>query len=339
MIPEAIQELALSLIDTEQEGNRASKKHRRTLAHNTKQFFSWMENQKIEDLRTIGKAELIAYCQFVCSQRSTCGTRTIGELLATGTIDLRLLAVKKIFSVLYRTGYLANNPMQGLDIGLPDRSFKRRPFTEQEMAELLEQMDPSTPRGLRDRAMFELIYSSGLRVCEVAQLTMGDIDLERREIIVHGKGSRDRLIPISSVARDFLRLFIGDRINRLDEPVFRRSRCEGVKAIRPEAISERFHDLLIKFDMDGVGRSTHSVRHSTATHLLDHGASIRHVQELLGHKDIDTTVRYTHVQTMGLQKVYRKYHPGEHELFEAVDETYEKRLDRLIAGKMDDVIS
>ena len=136
------------------------------------------------------------------------------------------------------------------------------------------------------------------------------------------------------MARDFLRLFIGERINRLEEPVFRGSRLGAAeKAIRPEEISQRFHDLLVKFGMDGVGRSTHAVRHSTATHLLDHGASIRHIQELLGHKNIDTTVRYTQVQTIGLQKIYRKYHPGEHELFQAVDEAYLKRLDALVAGK------
>ena len=85
--------------------------------------------------------------------------------------------------------------------------------------------------------------------------------------------------------------------------------------------------------MDEAGRSTHAVRHSTATHLLDHGASIRHVQELLGHKNIENTARYTQIQTGGLAKIYRKYHPGEHELIETVDEEYEKRLENLVAGK------
>jgi len=89
---------------------------------------------------------------------------------------------------------------------------------------------------------------------------------------------------------------------------------------------------IVKFGMDGVGRSTHAVRHSTATHLLDNGASIRHIQELLGHKNIDTTVRYTQVQTGGLQKIYRKYHPAEHELFEVLDQLYEQRLEDLVAS-------
>lgn len=330
-----IQETALRLVDMEQEGNRTTKGYRKYLAHNVKVFFSWLESKGIKDMRKMGKAELVSYYKFVCSQRSTTGTRSIGELISRNTINWRLLAVKKVFAALYRAGYLNNDPMHGLELGiLPDRSFKRRPFTELEIAEFLEKLDTSTRKGLRDRAMFELIYSSGLRVCEAARLTMGDLDLERREIIVHGKGNRDRLVPISFVARDFLRLFIGDRINNLEEPVFRGTWAKGKgKAIRPDEISQRFGDLLVKFGMDGVGRSTHAVRHSTATHLLDRGASIRHIQELLGHKNIETTVRYTQVQTTGLQKVFRKYHPGEHELFEVLDDAYEKRLASLVADR------
>lgn len=328
-------ETALRLIDIEQEGNRTTKEYRKILTRNAKCFFAWMESQNISDILNVGKAELVSYFRHVCGERSVTGTRTIGEPLSRATINWRVLGAKKIFAALYLAGFLAKNPFHGLDLGTPpERSFKRRPFTEAQMTELLEQIDPSTRKGLRDRAMFELIYSSGLRVCEASRLTMRDIDLERREIVVHGKGSRDRLVPISTVARDFLRLFIGERITRLEEPVFRGTWAKGEgKAIRPEEISQRFHNLLIKFGMDGEGRSTHAVRHSTATHLLDHGASVRHIQELLGHKNIDTTVRYTQVQTEGLQKIYRKYHPGEHELFEVVDEAYEKRLESLGAGK------
>jgi len=188
---------------------------------------------------------------------------------------------------------------------------------------------------LRNKALFMTIYGSGIRIGEAANLKVGDIDSDKGRIFIRkGKGGRDRIVPVSEVARDFLSLFIGHRINHLEEPVFQGAWAKGGgKAIRPEEISQRFHALLAKFGMSGLGRSTHAVRHSTATHLLDHGASIRHIQELLGHKNIDTTVRYTQVQTAGLQKVYRKYHPGEHELFETVDEAYVKRLESLLAGR------
>ena len=335
MTDEAVRELVLQLLDTELEGNRTTGGYRREVRYNAKCFFSWLTTQNNTDVRRIGKEDLLAYYRHVCSQRAASGTRTPGELLSRRTINGRLTTVKKVFAALYRSGYLPEDPFHGLELSVPpERFFKRRPFTETEMTEFLEQIDPSTPRGLRDRALFELIYSSGLRVSEAARLTIGDCDLSRREIIVHGKGSRDRLVPISEVARDFLFQYIQGRITHLEEPVFRGTRAKGYgKPMRPEEVSRRFRTLLVQFEMDGPGRSAHAVRHSTATHLLDHGADIRHIQELLGHKNIENTARYTQVQTGGLQKIYRKYHPAEHELFEVVDDAYLVRLHALVAVK------
>jgi len=332
MTGEVLRELALRLVDVEMEGNRLTEGHRATVKRGINRFFSWMESQHIQDIREVGKAELIAYYRHLCSLQRC--KRTVGGLLCTGTINGHINSVKKMFSALYRSGYLQEDLFYELDLGVqPQRSFKRRPFTEQEMSEFLEQIDTSTTWGLRDRALFELIYSSGLRRSEAASLTMRDIDLERREIIVHGKGSRDRMVPISEVARDFLRLYVGDRINRLDDAVFLGTQSGKEKPMRPRTVTRQCNKLLSKLGIYSEGRCAHAVRHSTATHLLDHGASIRHIQELLGHRNIDTTVLYTQVQTSGLQKIYRKYHPGEHELFEAVDEAYEKRLKMLVEGK------
>jgi site-specific recombinase XerD len=289
-----------------------------------------MEKHGIDNIRTVGRAELFAYYRYVCSQKLTTSSTVKSKLLSSKTINWRLLSVKKVFAVLYRSGYLTDDPMHGLELDIPtNRSFKRRPFTETEINMILDKIDTSTKIGLRDRTLFELIYSSGLRVSEASKLTIGDIDLERREIILHGKGSLDRMVPISVIARDYLLNYLSKRINYYEEPVFIASRKAG-KPMGSKEISQRFNELLKKFGMEGPGRSTHAVRHSTATHLLDHGASIRHIQELLGHKNIENTVRYTQIQTGRLQKEYRKYHPAEHELFEIIDEAYCKRLENLI---------
>jgi integrase/recombinase XerD len=147
-------------------------------------------------------------------------------------------------------------------------------------------------------------------------------------MIVRGKFSRDRVVPLSEVARDFLRLYLGGRIARRDLPVFPGKEPE--KPVSPVNISTRFARHMEKRGMKKDEICLHSLRHSTATHLLDNGASIRHVQELLGHREIETTARYTHVQTEGLAKIYRKYHPREHELFEAVDADYRARVAGLL---------
>lgn len=179
--------------------------------------------------------------------------------------------------------------------------------------------------------MFELMYSSGLRVCEITNLMIGDINFSQREIIVRGKFGTDRIVPISIVSRDFLSLYLGERIENINDPVLisYTGLHKGHK-MKPGSISDRFHDLLIKYDMYKKELSAHSIRHSTATHLLDNGANIRHVQELLGHKELSTTERYTHVQTEGVARIFRKYHPREHDLFETVDNEYIRHLNSFI---------
>jgi len=340
MTIDAIRELAVHMVNTELEGDRTTLHYRQEVKKNIEQFFLWLEAKNLNKIKMIGKAELMAYYLDVCSQRVRTGTRISGGLLSKRTINGRILAVRKTFTALYRAGYVNEDPFHGFSLDMPpDRSSKRLPFTEAEMETFLEQINSSTSLGLRNRTLFELIYSSGLRVGEAARLTIGDLDLERREILVHGKGSRDRIVPISLMARDYLQWYAGERLAKLEEPVFKGTRGKGAgKAMRPQDISRRFRTLLIAFGMDGPGRSTHAVRHSTATHLLDHGANIRHIQELLGHKSIENTARYAQVHTAGLQKVYRKYHPGEHELFEIVDEAYEQRLETLIAGTKEIVV-
>jgi site-specific recombinase XerD len=331
MTVEFAREISARLVETELEGDRTAPGYRKEVGRNILRFFAWLKTRGAESVEGIGKEELLAYYRHACSERVTTGTRKPGEPISRRTINGRIAAVRKVFAALYRAGYLADDPCLGLELGAPpDRSFRRLPFTEAEMDAFLEEIDPGDPRSLRDRALFELLYSSGLRVAEAAKLAAGDVDLERREVVVHGKGGRDRVVPVSEPARDFLKLHLGGRLNRTGEPVFRSTKGPGAgKPLRPQAVTRRFRALLERKGADGDGRSAHSVRHSTATHLLDRGAGIRLVQELLGHKSIETTARYTQVLAPGLQKIYRKHHPGEHELFETVDGGYLERLEKL----------
>ena len=319
------------LLSTDLEGNRNNPVYKKEVLRNVKMFFTWLEKEKLNEILDIGRKEIYKYYQYICEEKSVTGTRYKGEPLSKRTINGRLLAVKKVFAVLYREGLIKNNPLQNISFDIPqDRVASRDVITEKDISIFLEKIDTSTPIGLRDRTLYELIYSSGLRVSEAARLYVGNLNLDDREIIVKGKYERDRVIPISIVARDFLIRYLGNRINKQDEPVFLGSRSwVKNKAMRSKEISRRFRTLLLKFNMDAPKRSTHSIRHSTATHLLDNGASIRHVQELLGHKNIENTARYTQVKMPLLAKVFKKYHPGENEIKAAVNEDYLEKIGEL----------
>lgn len=319
----------LKLINDEMDSSRYSKNYKAEINRHVRQFYKWTVKADLQDFTQLTKTELLSYAQWVTRQESK---NALGGKLSISTMNNMLYAVKYIYSMLYHQGFIKENPVHGLDYKIKNgKKTNRVPLTQQQMYDFLEAIDISTEYGLRNRALFELIYSSGLRVSEAANLKIADIDFDRREAIVRGKFDRDRVVPLSHMAKDFLVLYLGERITNVEQFVFIGLRAKGTKKpLRSMRISRIFREYLRKFGMDNCRISAHSIRHSTATHLLDNGASIRHVQELLGHKNIETTVRYTHVQTESLAKIYRKYHPREHELFEAVDETYIKRLESLL---------
>jgi site-specific recombinase XerD len=321
---EAVKALALELSREEMKGNRLGGRSREGVIKAQKGFIAWAEG-KGYTLESVGPGELREYHRELCNRLS----KRTGETLAPQTVNALFHSAAVLFSLLYREGVIMTNPAGDLNLSLPGRKgIRRRPLGMDEMTAFLEGIDTGTSQGLKDRTLFELIYSSGLRVSEAAALKVRDIDFQRREMIVRGKGNRDRMVPFSKVAGEFLQVFLKSRPEDPEDWVFHGSRGRGTdEHIRGAGISERFRTLLGRFGMDRKEISAHSIRHSTATHLLENGANIRHVQELLGHKSIETTVRYTHIQGEGVLKVYRKYHPREHELYEAVDGSYLKRLE------------
>lgn len=331
MTGESVKALGLRLVNEELVSRRYAEGSKAAVVHAITDFYRWASRRGTPDVRSFGKQELEAFFAWLCKQRS----KKTGEALKPGTINERFKAVKLLYSCLYRSGVIVENPAHGLALELPEpKLWTRRPLTRDEITRFLELLDVSTAVGLRDRALFELIYSSGLRVNEAASLKVGDVDFEGRLMVVRGKFDRDRMVPVSEVARDFLVKYLGEKIEHNEAWVFVGSRGPTKGGhLCSTTISERFRLRLREFGMDKSEISTHSIRHSTATHLLENGASIRHVQELLGHRSIESTVRYTHVMVDGLAKVYRRHHPREHELFEEVDEDYEARLSRLADGR------
>ena len=326
MKSEAVRQFILDEVNAMMSSNRYSKNYIDEINRDVRQFYSWAVKRSLGDITRIGKKELLSYKKYVEHLESK---NPGGGALSVSTMNTMLTAVKHVYSMLYIHDLIKENPVHSLEYKIKNgKENKRRPLTKNEITFFLESIDTTTIFGLRNRTIFELIYSSALRVSEVCSLKIGDIDFDKREAIVRGKFDRDRIVPISHVAADFLKLYLADRNNKVEEYVFLGIQSKGyLRPMRSVHVSRIFREYLRKFDMNSPDISTHSVRHSTATHLLDNGASVRHVQELLGHKNIETTVRYTHVQTDGLYKIYRKHHPREHELFEMIDEEYLRQLD------------
>jgi integrase/recombinase XerC len=198
-------------------------------------------------------------------------------------------------------------------------------LSEAEMAGLLDSIDTRTALGRRDRAMFELFYASGLRLSELVGVNLEDLDLNGRVVRVLGKGRKERMVPLNPVAGEAIRAWMRDRAaivtgadlqapatrrrrhgrGQEDEPLFVNARGGRITGRSVDRLLRRY----VARCSARMGISPHALRHSFATHLLQRGADLRGIQELLGHARLSTTERYTHVDTTQLMDVYRKAHP------------------------------
>lgn len=304
--------------------NRFTINYIKEFERNANIFFSWCNKQKNTNFLELNVKDFIQYKNFICKLKSK---NNPDEILAISTINKKLEAVKKIYYYMYENELINENYFHNFNFKITHgKKNYRRPFTREEISFILNQIDTSTKIGLRNKAMFELIYSSGLRVNEVANLKLYDLFFDREEMIVRGKFDKDRIVPISDIALEYLIKYLKSRKDDCEYVFIGYGGKSCKKKLKSTHISRIFRQLLRKNDMDFTYFSTHSIRHSTATHLLENGANLRHVQELLGHKEIETTVRYTHVQIDNLLRIFRKYHPREHDMFDVIDEKYKEKV-------------
>jgi integrase/recombinase XerD len=287
-------------------------------------FYEYLKSEHgLDDLRDVSSNEIKAYISHL---HNTLSPRT-HKPYAQNTVSQKTAAVRLLFKSLYVNELMLTNPAQDTSYTPKDDRGRREVMKEEELAEFLDGIDTHQRLGLRDRTCFELMYSSGLRCAEVANLKIGDIDFEKRLLLIRkSKFDKDRVVPISEVALSFLNKYLSGRKNK-DEYVFTGNNGK----LTPNAVGHRFRDLLKRYGLERKHVSAHSVRHSTATHLLEHGAGVRYVQELLGHESIETTVRYTHMLYESLKRIYRSYHPRENEYFKEVDEDYIKKVEGFLA--------
>lgn len=228
--------------------------------------------------------------------------------LSRASVARHLSALRSFFKYLVREGVVEANPAR--TVSTPKRE-KHLPAVMQtsDVALLLEQPDPSTPLGARDAAFLELMYASGLRISELTGIDVDDLELRARLVKVHGKGSKERIVPFGSKAEAALRAWLavrGELAHDIEEQaVFVNYRG---KRITTRSVRRLFDDYLKRAALRS-GISPHTLRHSFATHLLNAGADLRAIQELLGHASLSTTQKYTHLNDWQLIAVYKKAHP------------------------------
>jgi site-specific recombinase XerD len=282
--------------------------------HNVQRLFVFLQKESIRDLRDVDRSCMQNYAVFLNAWRKRDGKR-----LANVTIRQAWSNAKALFDILYEAGLVLSHPMHDITLATQGSSTPRPIMGEADVNDFLDSIDPDYPDGLKDRALFELIYSSALRSGEATRLLVGDVDFESRLIrIRQGKMNKDRVVPMTENAAGFVAELVPSGTDP-DRPLFK---GRNGKAIARKNIAERFKRRLSQAGIVGEGLCPHSLRHACATHLLAHGADLRYVQELLGHESVETTVRYTNETTENLRKRYLRFHPRENELRKKIDESY-----------------
>ncbi|MCD6526474.1 MAG: tyrosine recombinase XerC [Desulfuromonas sp.] len=221
------------------------------------------------------------------------------------TVARKIASVRSFFSYLNREGLLAINPL--LQVRVP-RKERYLPTTLDidHIYRLLDRANDGRPQSLRDHAIFELLYSCGLRVGELTSLNVGDLDRSQQLVRVMGKGGKERIVPLGSKALQAVELYLGTR-GRIErrQPLFL-NRNGG--RLSPRTVQRNLKKLLLHLGLS-TSVTPHSLRHSFATHLLDGGADLRAIQEMLGHSSLSTTQKYTQVSINRMMEEYDKAHP------------------------------
>jgi integrase/recombinase XerD len=268
---------------------------RRSLA----EFAQWcLRRHSLESARAITINEITEYL----GDRKRAG-------LAAASIKLIVVALKIFFRFLLGKKLVLRDPTETLSLPRIER-YLPETLNEIQVEQLLEAIDTTAPLGLRDRAMVELLYASGLRISELANARLENFNAEDRILRVIGKGSKTRLVPVGRKACEALAAYLSGKRPNL---VSRRTGNEIFLSARGTKLTTARIWQIVKKHARKSGLEAniypHLLRHSFATHLLANGADLRIIQEMLGHADISTTQVYTHVDQQRLKAVHRKFHP------------------------------
>jgi integrase/recombinase XerD len=263
-----------------------------------KGFLSYLQKEAVGGVEEIKRSHILGYMAHLRSKG-----------LAASTVSRSLASIRSFFHFLLKERYVQENPANDMESPKQEKKLPKV-ISMSEIDFLLKQPDETKTSGIRDKAMLELLYATGIRVTELIDLCINDVNTESGYIRCLGKGSKERIVPIGTLAIQKVKDYIG------------KGRPKMVKELNEQALfvnqhghrltRQGFWKILKKYARQaGINKeiTPHTLRHSFATHLLENGADLRSVQEMLGHADISTTQIYTQVSKRKLRDVYERSHP------------------------------
>ena len=256
-------------------------------------FINWIkENTKLK-LKDIKEENINKYISYLFELN-----------LKSSSVNRKISSIKSLYIFLVKKNILKNSPVNEV---ISPKQEKYLPFSmsEDEVDKLLNSPKPSNKIEKRDKAMIEMLYATGMRISELVNLKITDIDTQRCVVKVLGKGSKERLIPFGEAALESLNAYLSDREESTSKEIFLSNRRTKISRIA------FWHRIKLYLSRENLKHSIspHTLRHAFATHLLNRGADLRSVQLLLGHSDLSTTQIYTHIAKQRLSDVLKKHHP------------------------------
>lgn len=277
-----------------------SEKTKKAYQRDLNDFCHFLKNSGEASLLSVNHLDVRVYLAFLNDQK-----------YSRNTISRKIASLRSFYQYLLKHGKIEENPFSYVHLKKKQARLPRF-FYEKEIEVLFASVDGTKPLDQRNRALLEILYGSGLRVSECANLHLSVIDFDNSVMLIHGKGSKDRYVPLGSYAADAIQEFVQDGRKKImnhfgKEHDFLFINHRGDQ-ITPTGIEYVLNQMIKKSSLNS-DIHPHMLRHTFATHLLNNGADLRTVQELLGHANLSTTQIYTHVTKESLQKSYRSFHP------------------------------
>ena len=277
--------------------------------HGVKYFLRWAQERELVRPEQATHQILQGYQRWLWRYR-----KANSKPLSVSSQRSRLSAVKTFFSWLCREHVVAANPASDLELPRGEKRLPIKALSVTEIEAILAAPDIADPLGLRDRAFLELFYSTGIRRTEMARLKVGDLNRDKRILwIRQGKGRKDRVVPVGPRALGWVEKYIEDvrpllAVDPAEQSLF----LTGYgQAFNEDVLGRRVHEYIVKAGIEREMAGAHLIRHTCATHMLEGGADIRFIQQLLGHEKLETTAIYTEVNIAQLQAVHARTHPAE----------------------------